>query len=224
MKQVVELKMLPEEAANEQTVRAKALKKARIVDTDATDFQLLRRSIDARGSRPFIRIRASVSNEETAPEPTALSALQMVDDRPSVIVVGAGPAGYFAALELIELGWKPIVLDRGKVVKDRLGDLRAIQRYGQVNPNSNYCFGEGGAGTYSDGKLYTRSHKRGSIEKVLRLLVEHGAKTDILVDAHPHIGSNKLPRIVANMRASILEHGGEVLFGKKVTDFILHKD
>ncbi|MEM9848672.1 MAG: FAD-dependent protein, partial [Bacteroidota bacterium] len=132
--------------------------------------------------------------------------------------------GYFAALELIELGWKPIVLDRGKVVKDRLGDLRAIQRYGQVNPNSNYCFGEGGAGTYSDGKLYTRSHKRGSIEKVLRLLVEHGAKTDILVDAHPHIGSNKLPRIVANMRASILEHGGEVLFGKKVTDFILHKD
>ena len=125
---------------------------------------------------------------------------------------------------MIELGWKPIVLDRGKPVQERRRDLRAIQQFGQVNPNSNYCFGEGGAGTYSDGKLYTRSHKRGSIEKVLQLLVEHGAKSDILVDAHPHIGSNKLPKIVSNIRATIENHGGKVLFDKKVTDFVLHKN
>ena len=138
-----------------------------------------------------------------------------------MIIVGAGPAGYFAALELIELGLKPIIFDRGKDVQTRRRDLRAIQQFGIVNPHSNYCFGEGGAGTYSDGKLYTRSHKRGSINKALTLLVEHGAKTDILEDAHPHIGSNKLPKIVANIRATILKFGGEIHFDSQVTDFII---
>ncbi|MEM9888525.1 MAG: FAD-dependent protein, partial [Bacteroidota bacterium] len=224
MKQVVELKVLPAEAANEQQLRARAAKKCQIPNAAVADFQLLRRSIDARGSRPFVRIRASISTKQESAEPSLLSSFQDVSDRPSVLIIGAGPAGYFAALELIELGWKPIVLDRGKSVKERISDIRAVQRFGQVNPNSNYCFGEGGAGTYSDGKLYTRSHKRGNIEKILRLLVEHGAQSDILIDAHPHIGSNKLPKIVANIKASILAYGGEVHFGKKVTDFILHKD
>jgi uncharacterized FAD-dependent dehydrogenase len=124
-------------------------------------------------------------------------------------------------LQLIELGLKPIVLDRGKDVQLRRRDLRSIQQLGEVNPHSNYCFGEGGAGTYSDGKLYTRSHKRGNIQKSLQLLVEHGANTDIMMDAHPHIGSNKLPKIVANIRATIEKHGGEVHFGTFVTDFIV---
>jgi uncharacterized FAD-dependent dehydrogenase len=138
-----------------------------------------------------------------------------------VLIIGAGPAGMFAALELIELGLKPIVLDRGKDVRARRRDLRAIQQFGEVNPHSNYCFGEGGAGTYSDGKLYTRSHKRGNIEKALRLLVEHGATSDILVDAHPHIGSNKLPKIVQNIRETIRHYGGEVHFEHHVTELVM---
>ena len=141
-----------------------------------------------------------------------------------VAIVGAGPAGYFAALQLIELGLKPIIVDRGKDVRERRRDLRAIQQFGEVNPNSNYCFGEGGAGTYSDGKLYTRSHKRGSIKKALELLVEHGASSDILVDAHPHIGSNKLPQVVTNIRNTILNYGGEIHFNSLVTDFIIEKN
>jgi uncharacterized FAD-dependent dehydrogenase len=136
-------------------------------------------------------------------------------------VVGAGPAGYFAALELLELGIKPIVLDRGNDVQLRRRDLRAIQQFGEVNPDSNYCFGEGGAGTYSDGKLYTRSVKRGNVYKSLKLLVEHGAKSDILTEAHPHIGSNKLPGVVQNLRQTIQSFGGEVHFGQCVSDFIL---
>jgi len=141
-----------------------------------------------------------------------------VTDAKEVHIIGAGPAGYFAALRLIKLGLKPIVHDRGKAVRDRRRDLRAIQQLGEVNPHSNYCFGEGGAGTYSDGKLYTRSQKRGKIIDVLRMLVEHGAPEDILQDAHPHIGSNKLPKIVTALRETIEKHGGEVHFGHWVTD------
>ena len=156
---------------------------------DISDIQVLRRSIDARGSQPFYLLRTEVFlNEKHTPEPAILSKFQNVSDKEKVIIVGAGPTGYFAALELIELGLKPIVFDRGKDVRARRRDLRAIQQFGEVNPDSNYCFGEGGAGTYSDGKLYTRSHKRGKISKALQLLVEHGANPDILVDAHPHIG------------------------------------
>ena len=147
----------------------------------------------------------------------------MVSNRPKVLIIGAGPAGYFAALKLIELNICPIILDRGKDVRARRRDLRAIQQFGEVNPHSNYCFGEGGAGTYSDGKLYTRSYKRGKIAEVLNLLVEHGAKTDILVDAHPHIGSNKLPGIVSAIRETILQHGGEVHFDAHVVDLIIRE-
>jgi uncharacterized FAD-dependent dehydrogenase len=141
-----------------------------------------------------------------------------VSDKPTVAIIGCGPAGMFAALELIELGLKPIIIERGKDVQSRRRSLRAIQQFGTVDPNSNYCFGEGGAGTYSDGKLYTRSLKRGNYQKSLNILAEHGAPSDILIDAHPHIGSNKLPKVVANMRETILRCGGEIRFGHRMTE------
>lgn len=218
----IELKLLPAEAANEALLLQRAAHKAGLSPTEITEVRVLRRSIDARGSRPVVLLRIAVySDTPYQPEPAILAGLQPVNQSRRAIIVGAGPGGYFAALELIEAGIKPILFDRGKDVQARRRDLRAIQQDGVVNPHSNYCFGEGGAGTYSDGKLYTRSHKRGDIYKALRLLVEHGAKTDILVDAHPHIGSNKLPQIVANIRETILHYGGEVHFDSLVTDFII---
>ena len=218
----LELKLSPSEAQDESIIRNRAIQKCRLPASAVGEVRLLRRSVDARGKQPAIRLRVAVyAGEAYQPEPAILDNFKMVDEAPEVIIVGAGPAGYFAALELIELGLKPIVLDRGKDVRARRRDLRAIQQFDEVNPNSNYCFGEGGAGTYSDGKLYTRSHKRGNIEKAMRLLVEHGAKSDILIDAHPHIGSNKLPKIVGNIRATIEQYGGQVHFDSTVTDFIL---
>jgi uncharacterized protein len=184
-----------------------------------------KRSIDARSSTPVYRLRVEVflHPEHHTPEPAILQNFKHVASGKSVIIIGAGPAGYFAALQCIESGLKPIVLDRGKDVRARRRDLRAIQQLGTVDPHSNYCYGEGGAGTYSDGKLYTRSHKRGNIQKALTLLVEHGATSDILIDAHPHIGSNKLPDVIARMRDTIEHHGGEVHFGQFVTDFTVHQ-
>ena len=218
----IELKLLPAEAADEQLVRRRAAAKLAIREADIDEVCPLRRSIDARGARPVIRLRVAVYAGETpAREAALLAGLHPVHEAPEVLIVGAGPAGYFAALELIERGLRPVLFDRGKDVRARRRDLRAIQQFSEVNPHSNYCFGEGGAGTYSDGKLYTRSHKRGNIEKAMRLLVEHGAKPEILVDAHPHIGSNKLPKIVANIRATIEQYGGAVHFNSCVTDFLL---
>ncbi|TAK33565.1 MAG: FAD-binding protein [Saprospiraceae bacterium] len=224
MRKIIELKLLPKEAANESCIKRKAAEICRLELSAIEDVHILKRSIDARGGQPYVRILAEVySGESYTGEPALLSNLKDVSDCPQVLIIGAGPAGYFAAMELIELGIKPIVFDRGKDVRSRRKDLRAIQQYGEVNPDSNYCFGEGGAGTYSDGKLYTRSHKRGDIYKALKLFVELGAKSDILVDAHPHIGSNKLPNIIANLRETILHHGGEVHFGSRITDFVLHE-
>lgn len=221
----IELKLLPAEAVDEGLIKRKVAEKCRLKADQILAIKPTRRSIDARGRRPFVRLRVQAFVGETIPaEPALLQQLQEVHDRPSVVVVGAGPAGYFAGLELLELGLKPILFDRGKDVRSRRRDLRAIQQFGEVNPHSNYCFGEGGAGTYSDGKLYTRSHKRGNIEKALKLLVEHGAHSDILVDAHPHIGSNKLPKIVANIRETILHFGGEVHFDSQVTDLIIEDE
>lgn len=218
----VELKLLPKEATDEKLIRQRAIQKSRYQESEVTHFRVLKKSIDARGNRPFILVRAELFiNEPYQAEPAILSTFQNVSDKQEIIIVGAGPAGYFAALQCIELGLKPIVLDRGKDVQARRRDLRAIQQFGIVNPHSNYCFGEGGAGTYSDGKLYTRAHKRGNIERILNLLVEHGAKTDILIDAHPHIGSNKLPKIVQNLRETILHFGGEVHFNSYVNDLII---
>ena len=187
-------------------------------------WKIIRRSIDAR-KKPVYKVLVEVYVDEAMPDtiPDFSEQFQKVDHGPEVMIVGAGPAGYFAALECIMQGVKPIVWDRGKDVQSRRRDLRAIQQFGEVNPDSNYCFGEGGAGTYSDGKLYTRSKKRGSVKRILELLVFHGATEDILVDAHPHIGSNKLPRIIANIRDTIVNYGGEVHFEKRLTDIEIAK-
>lgn len=186
-------------------------------------FRVLKRSLDARRN-PVYRYQVELEEAKGLPtEPTIKSRFRDVRSAPSVVIMGAGPAGYFAALECLILGLKPIVLDRGKDVKSRRRDLKAIQQDHIVNPDSNYCFGEGGAGTYSDGKLYTRSGKRGDIGKILRLFVEHGADPDILIDAHPHIGSNKLPGIVEQIRNSILASGGEVHFNQRVVDFVIRE-
>ena len=219
----VEIKIQPRAINDLDFIKKVALKKAKVKPSPTTEVVIRRRSIDARGSQPVFRLRVMVyENESPTSEPAILDQFKNVEDATQVIIVGAGPAGYFAALELIELGVKPIIFDRGKDAQTRRRDLRAIQQFGIVDPHSNYCFGEGGAGTYSDGKLYTRSHKRGSIAKALQLFVEHGADSDILVDAHPHIGSNKLPKIVANIRETILKCGGEIHFNSYVTDFIYH--
>jgi len=226
MIQQLELRLLPKQAADDNFIRKEVIRRLRIDENDLTEIIQLKRSIDARKRQPLVVLRVEVYvNETPKSEAPLLDSLQILPSKPKkVIIVGAGPAGYFAALQLIELGIKPIIFERGKDVRQRRRDLRAIQQFGEVHPHSNYCFGEGGAGTYSDGKLYTRSKKRGNYIKILRLLVEHGAKPDILIDAHPHIGSNKLPQIVTAIRETIEQHGGEIHFHSLVTDFILEKN
>ncbi len=223
MPQLVELVLLPNERQDESLIRQKAARQTGMQASQISHIEILKSSLDARARQPVFRLRVAVfgTDETFTPEPAIMAGIKPLHNAKKVIIVGAGPAGYFAALELLEAGIQPIVLDRGKDVQARRRDLRAIQQFGEVNPNSNYCFGEGGAGTYSDGKLYTRSVKRGSVQKALRILVEHGAKSDILSEAHPHIGSNKLPAVVQNLRQSILQYGGEVYFEHRVTDFIL---
>ena len=212
----------PAQAADPAEVRRCARRHAGLSDDAEAGVRMVRRSIDARSRFPRVRIVADVFTGHEPPATERITdRLKAADPQRRVVIVGAGPAGYFAALELLLHGITPVVLDRGKDVRARRRDLRAIQQDGVVDPHSNYCFGEGGAGTYSDGKLYTRSHKRGSIETVLQLLVEHGATPDILVDAHPHIGSNKLWLVVQNIRETILRHGGQVHFGAHVTDLVI---
>lgn len=221
----IEIPLSPKDAQDSQLIEQATHQKLHL-DSGNKVMAIVtaRRSIDARSKIPVIRLLVDVYIDEPyIPKPSIIEQYGIVKQAKSVIIVGAGPAGYFAALQLIALGLKPIIVDRGKDVRERRRDLKAIQQDGIVNPHSNYCFGEGGAGTYSDGKLYTRSKKRGKIENVLRLLVEHGATSDILVDAHPHIGSNKLPKVVANIRETILKHGGEIHFDSHVTDFIIEQ-
>lgn len=223
MPQIIEIVLLPHERDDQALVWQKAARQTGLRPDQISHLEILKSSLDARSRQPIFRVRAEVFGlgEIFVPEPAILKNFRPVDGRKTVLIVGAGPAGYFAALELLELGIKPIVLDRGKDAQLRRRDLKAIQQFGEVNPHSNYCFGEGGAGTYSDGKLYTRSLKRGNVQKSLKLLVEHGAKSDILTEAHPHIGSNKLPGVVQNIRQTILQYGGEVHFEQCVTDLIL---
>ncbi len=220
MSTTVEIKLPPADLHDPAALRRAVSRETQVPEPELGAVTIHRRSIDARGSRPLFRLRVEVSGpgSEASAEPPPSFHLQDVADAPVVAVVGCGPAGMFAALELIELGLRPLILERGKDVRARRRSLRAIQQFGEVDPDSNYCFGEGGAGTYSDGKLYTRSLKRGNYLKALHTLVDHGAQSDILIDAHPHIGSNKLPEVVANMRATILAHGGEIRFGHRVVD------
>lgn len=215
----------PEQAFDPVNFRSAILQKEGLPDTSDIHVVLLRRSIDARSRQVKVNVQVGIYEKETpAPLSTFEKNYQDVSKAPQAIVVGAGPAGLFAALRLIELGVKPIVLERGKDVRARRRDLAAINKDHVVHPDSNYCFGEGGAGTYSDGKLYTRSKKRGDIRRVLEILVAHGTREEILIDAHPHIGTNKLPQIVANLRESILAAGGEVHFETRVEDLLIQFD
>lgn len=217
-----ELKVFPDKIHDEAYIKELLHKKVHHSFPGGFTPVLIKKSIDARGRRPMFILRYAIYHpDEYAPPTLVSSTYKNTTDSPQVIIVGAGPAGYFAALECLSSGLKPVVLERGKDVRERRRDLRDIQQFGIVNPDSNYCFGEGGAGTYSDGKLYTRSHKRGTIEKVLQILVEHGADPAILYDAHPHIGSNKLPNLIANIRQTIEKFGGEVHFNTAVTHLLL---
>jgi len=215
-----ELVLLPSEASDDAIIKKKASEALKIPVKRILDVKIQKRSIDARGRKVVYRVKVDAYiDENIVPEVFTVNYPNVSDKKP-VLIVGAGPAGLFAAIRCIELGLKPIILERGKDVKQRRRDLAAINKEGIINPESNYCFGEGGAGTYSDGKLYTRSNKRGDINYVLKTLVAHGATEDIMVDARPHIGTNKLPQIITAIRESILNAGGEVIFDCKVTDLV----
>ncbi len=216
-----EISIFPNKLEDKNLYKKLAAKNLEVKEADITSLQVLRRSIDARGKYPSYKIRVKVFIGEFSEEEKYKFNFKNVSKNKRVIIVGSGPAGLFSALKLLELGLKPIIIERGSDVQKRRHDLKAIQQDGIVNPNSNYCFGEGGAGTYSDGKLYTRSTKRGDVKRILNLFVEHGAKEDILIDAHPHIGSNKLPQVIQQIRDTILSHGGEIHFDSKVTDFVI---
>ncbi len=225
MIQETNIRILPEFINQPNKIKKAAAKQLGVSLEKIIDFKILKRSIDARSKQTFYQLRVQVGIQEKIPTSTTttLEKKEVKSAKP-VIIVGAGPAGLFAALECIQLGLKPIVLERGKNVRDRRRDLAAINKQHIVNPESNYCFGEGGAGTYSDGKLYTRSNKRGNVQKVLNILIEHGADPIIGVDAHPHIGTNKLPKIIVSIREFIIECGGEVHFNTKVEKLIIEKN
>ena len=200
----------------------KSAERLNISYDEISGIKILRKSIDARNPRIVFNYKVAVYIQEPIPETsTYIFNYKDVSSSKPVHIIGFGPAGMYAALRCIELGFKPIVLERGKNVQDRRRDLKAINQNHVVNEDSNYCFGEGGAGTYSDGKLYTRSLKRGDVRRIFENLVFHGATEQILIDAHPHIGTNKLPKVVANIRKTILKYGGEVHFESRVTDFII---
>ena len=223
MSQELLLQVAPEIAVNDQLIKEQVAKLIRVSVADIKHISILKRSIDARQKAIKINLKVAIyfQEDEFIEEKIQLPDYKNVSNSPEVIVVGAGPAGLFAALQLIELGLKPIVIERGKDVRGRRRDLKAINLDHIVNEDSNYCFGEGGAGTYSDGKLYTRSKKRGDVTRILELLVGFGASDDILIEAHPHIGTNKLPKIIQDIREKIIEMGGLVLFETKLTDIII---
>ena len=201
---------------NEQICRELGIK----ID-EVNHIEILKRSIDARKKDIKYNLKIAVYLGENFVEKTDLFCPTNVGNKMEVAIVGAGPAGLYAALYALELGIKPVIFERGKDVRTRRRDLKKIHQEHIVNPESNYCFGEGGAGTYSDGKLYTRSKKRGNVKRALEWFVHFGADKNILVDAHPHIGTNKLPKIIQNMRECILKNGGEVLFESKLTDLLI---
>lgn len=217
MIQQVQFQVSPEQAQNDVYLRNKIADELNLAP-DSFVFQWKKRSIDARKRQIKINASFDVFTEGDAPESKAYYTPQNVAGKPEIAIIGAGPAGLYAALRAIERGLKPVVFERGKDVRARRRDLAALNKESVVNPESNYCFGEGGAGTYSDGKLYTRSKKRGDVLRALEWFVHFGADADILVDAHPHIGTNKLPQLIVNMREEIIRSGGEVRFESKLTD------
>ncbi len=226
MLQKLQLRLKPEEAADDTRLRIAASTALNIDVNRIKRVDILRRSIDARQRRVMVNLSVQLHIDSVDETFSRYTPVQYPDvkDKPQVIIVGAGPAGLFAALELIELGMKPVVLERGKDVDSRRRDMAVLCREGIVDPDSNYCFGEGGAGAFSDGKLYTRSTKRGPVDKVLQIFHAHGASDNILIDAHPHIGTDRLPVIIKAIRETIKAHGGEVHFGQRVTELIFNKD
>jgi len=226
MQQKISLKLLPQEATDSQEVLRTIAKSSGLKLKDITGYNILKKSIDARGKTIWINMTVTAFINEPFLQ-RAIPEFKFKDvslSQKKIVIIGGGPAGLFAALQLLELGIKPVIIERGKEVKERRRDLALLNKKGIINPESNYCFGEGGAGTYSDGKLYTRSTKRGNIDRILNLFVHFGAEENILYEAHPHIGTNKLPHIITAMRKRILDCGGEFHFNKKVVDFIIEND
>ncbi|MBU3808357.1 MAG: FAD-binding protein [Candidatus Phocaeicola faecipullorum] len=220
-----QLRILPEQAASEQSLKTYISREKGLDIRTINAVRVLKKSIDARQRTIYVNVKVQVFiNEVPETQEYTPTEYKNVSGKPAVIVVGAGPGGLFAALRLIELGLRPIVIERGKNVRERKEDLAKISREHKVDPESNYSFGEGGAGAYSDGKLYTRSKKRGNVDKILNVFCQHGASTSILIDAHPHIGTDKLPRVIENMRNTILECGGEVHFKTRMDAIIIEKN
>jgi len=222
----LQLRVIPEEAVNEDAIRMSVCRHAGFKPAEVNAVRLLKRSIDARQRQTYVNltVRAFINEE---PTPTSFQNIIYKDvsaAKHAAVVVGAGPAGLFAALRLIELGIKPVVIERGKNVHERKRDVALISREHRVNPESNYCFGEGGAGAFSDGKLFTRSRKRGSVDRILNIFRQHGANENILIDAHPHIGTDKLPRVIENIRNTIIGSGGEVHFNACMKSLIIKAD
>ena len=225
MIQEYQLRVLPEVAANEQRLKEYLVHEKGLNAGEITATRILKRSIDARQRSIYINLNVRAYLNEMPKEDEYQHTLyNNVEGKNQVVVVGAGPGGLFAALRLIELGLRPVIVERGKDVRERKKDLAQISRQQLVNPESNYSFGEGGAGAYSDGKLYTRSKKRGNVDKILNVFCQHGASTSILVDAHPHIGTDKLPRVIENMRNTIIQCGGEVHFETRMDALLIEKD
>ena len=221
MQKLISFKLLPSQAANDSLIKQYIASELSITESSITGFLINKKSYDARGRQVWINLLLTVFINEPFYKRVVetLTFQDVSDSRFSVLIIGAGPAGLFAALKLIEQGIKPVILERGKDVRTRRRDLAVLNKKGIINPESNYCFGEGGAGTYSDGKLYTRSNKRGNIQRILNLFVQFGADDKILYESHPHIGTNNLPRIITEMRKQIEVCGGGILFEKKVIDF-----
>ncbi|MEO6453584.1 MAG: FAD-dependent protein, partial [Ginsengibacter sp.] len=226
MQQRISLKLLPSEAGDEAIVKKIIAQTSGKNKGQINGYYIVKKSIDARAKTIWINLTVNVFIDEPFKNRSVVTVnfKEVTSAKKKVIIIGAGPAGLFAALTLIEQGIKPIILERGKDVRARRRDLAVLNKEGIINPESNYCFGEGGAGTYSDGKLYTRSSKRGNIDRILQLFVYFGAEEKILYEAHPHIGTNKLPQIITAVRHQIIQCGGDFLFEKRVNDFIIENE